>query len=415
MADGNMNYLYTVGGYATLFGLGYAIYHVSTQRAGRRGAAPAPRATRGTQNEPRKEDRKKKQRMESFASEAQEAAKAKARVQAAAPAAPQASFATQDASEDGADNREFAKQLAKAQEGKTFASSGDNHKQKEKSVKQSRANKLNNGSSNDKQSDVVAEARDSEQAVTESPEIRPADASGVSDMLEAASSGPSILRITDSDKVREKEKMPKTAKVPEKAETKKQRQNRKKAEAAKEVRAEAELERKALEEKQRRAARVADGRPAKDGSQFTAAAVANSAWTNGATNGAGSKPAVGGSTLHQPLDTFEAPTATKQQATTTKPAAAKSGNDWVSSLPSEEEQLEMIKDDEWNTVPTKSSKKTAKKNSESSEDVSKAPLLAAQPNKAQPPAPKPANAAANAFSALTNDDTAEEVEEEWDV
>ncbi|TWU74434.1 hypothetical protein ED733_004226 [Metarhizium rileyi] len=413
MADSNMSYMYTATAYAALLGLGFAVYHVSTQKANRRAVNNPPRSARAQQSEPRKEDRKKKQRLESFASEAQEASKSKARVPPAEPASWPRSSAN-DTSDDGVDNREFAKQSAKAKEGKKFSNKAEGGKQKEKSVKQSRANQLHNAAADEKPSDTGAEA-DDDQSTVESPEIRPVDISGVGDMLEPTAAGPSVLRITDMDKQKEKPKAPKTS---SKTETKKQRQNRKKAEAAKEAREEAEKERKALEEKQRRAARIAEGRPAKDGSQSKPVNGIGS-WAKGVPNGNGAE-AVHNSetTLHQPLDTVDKPAA--QIENVQVPARTKDA--WISSLPSEEKQLEMLKDeaDEWSTVPAKSSRK-GKKSGESGDEMPK--HSAARPEQAAtaPAAPAlklaPKHSASKnfgAFSAL-HDDAAEEVEEEWDV
>ncbi len=428
MADASMNYLYTIGGYATLIGLGYVVYQVSTKNAGRRGAAAAPRTVKTTHQEPRKEDRKKKQRMESFASEAQEAAKAKSRINAAEEPKPApvsyAAAAAADSAKDEVDNREFARQLAKAKEGTKFASKSDGSKQREKSVKQSRANQITDKAAADKAaadkpvaplSTTSADADDDQSPAT-SPETSPVDASGVSDMLEPAPAGPSVLRITDSGKQEQKKK---ATKAPEKVETKKQRQNRKKAEAAKAARDEAEKDRKALEEKQRRAARIAEGRAAKDGSQFQAAQSKNSAWAQGAPNGNSAGKTPDAAVLHQPLDTFEEKPAT----TTVKPAAAKSEGSWMSSLPSEEEQMEMLKQDadEWSTVQTKASKKSKKASSVSSADEKAQPRPAAQPQQPTSGAskaakPTPSQNFGGSFSALTtNDDGAEEAEEEWEV
>ncbi|KAF5125453.1 hypothetical protein E5D57_010140 [Metarhizium anisopliae] len=422
----NMSYVYTATAYAALLGLGVAVYHVSTRRANRRAAANPPRNARPQQNEPRREDRKKKQRLENYTSDAQEAAKARARAHAPEPA-PRPQSSVDDTSDDGVDNREFAKQLSKAKEGKKFTNKTEGGKQKEKSVKQSRANQMHTAVVDEKPSDTGAEADDDRspaespvespvESPKESPEVRPVDVSGVSDMLEPATAGPSILRITDMDKQKEKLK---TAKAPEKTETKKQRQNRKKAEAAKQAREEAEKERRALEEKQRRTARIAEGRPAKDGSQFKAT-NGDSSWAKGAPNGTGAKPAENNEkTLHQPLDTTDKLGAEIKS----QQAPAKTEDSWISSLPSEEEQLEMLKNeaDEWSTVPAKSSRKS-KKSVESGDETSKQPVAQSKkdaPATAPAPAPKLASKSGasqsfGAFSAL-NDDAAEEVEEEWDV
>ncbi|PNY26050.1 Uncharacterized protein TCAP_04020 [Tolypocladium capitatum] len=427
MADSSMSYVYTIGGYATLIGVGYALYHVSTQKGNRRGAAPVSRSAKTAHQEPRKEDKKKKQRMESFASEAQEASKAGARVKASDEAHPTVSRnAADDTSDDGVDNREFARQFAKAKEGAKLASKADGLRQREKSVKQSRANQttkpiddLPEDKASGPSSTTGADA-DDDQSPLLSPETRPADASGVGDMLEPTPAGPSVLRIIDS--AEPKKQKPKTAKAPERVETKKQRQNRKKAEAAKAAREESEKERKALEEKQRRAARIAGGLAAKDGSQFQAANGSSSSWTQGAPNGASANKAEDAKVLYKPLDTFEEKPATS----TAMPVAIKSDGSWMSSLPSEEEQLEMLKDeaDEWSTVTVKASKKGKKALSVSSADEKPQAQPARQ---ATQPAASTKNASrptagqnfGGSFSALTTNDDgaedAEDAEEEWDV
>ncbi|KAG5930187.1 hypothetical protein E4U42_002741 [Claviceps africana] len=412
VTENDMSYLYTIGGYAAVFGVGYAAYRISTRKGNKRATTVPSKGAKSPQAETRKEDRKKKQRLEHFASGAHDAAKAKAKPEEVAP---WPRHAVEDTSDDGVDNREFARQLAKAKEGKKFASKAESSKRKEKSVKQSQANKINNRLSDDKPSDAGADAdADDDQSPIESPEIQPADVAGVSDMLEPAPAGPSVLRITDADKV--KEKKPKAAKAPEKTETKKQRQNRKKAEAAKEAREVAEKERKSLEEKQRRTARIAEGRAAKDGSQFSASTNGANSWTNGAPSEGKANPSDVGEVLHQPLDTREeaaAPAAAPAASPAKKPAVATKPKDtWMSSLPSEEEQIEMLKDegDEWSTVPVKASKK-AKKSIDSGDDGSKRP--AAQPHQAAKPS---TSGNFGSFSALKDETTIEaEDEEEWDV
>ena len=427
MADSSMSYVYTIGGYAALIGVGYALYHVSTQKASRRGIAAVPKAAKTNHQEPRKEDKKKKQRMASFASEAQEASKARAHVKAFDEStSPINSNIANDASDDGVDNREFARQIAKAKEGAKFASRAEGLSQREKSVKQSRATQISkpgNPLPEDKASapsSTTGVDADDDQSPVLSPETRPADASGVSDMLEPTPARPSVLRITDS--AEPKKQKPKVAKVPEKVETKKQRQNRKKAEAGKAAREESEKERKTLEEKQRRAARIAEGRAAKDGSQFQAANGSSSVWAQGTPNGTKAPEA---KILHQPLDTYEEKPATiaAKPVAVTKPAAVKSDGAWMTSLPSEEEQLEMLKHeaDQWSTVTTKASKKGKKASSVSSADEQPQELPATQakqPAAGPKKAPRPAAGQnfGGSFSALTtNDDGAEDVEEEWDV
>jgi hypothetical protein len=423
MADSN--YIYTVGGYAAIIGIGLAVYHVS-QTKNKRAAPAQTRVTRAVQQETRKEDKKKKQRMESFASEIQEAKQAAAAAaQNLVPVETSAKSSAPVRERDAdADNREFARQLAKAKEGTKFSSKSDGGKQREKSVKQSRANQMA-GSAQPKTSnhapaaaaDAAADA-DDDQSPAASPEAAPVDASGVADMLEPTPSGPSVLRLTDTT---EKKKQTKAKKAAEPVETKKQRQNRLKNEAAKAAREEAEKERKALEEKQRRQARVAEGRAAKDGSQFMAAVNGNnSAWKQGSSNGTTPQSEV----LHQPLDTWEQVPSKKQDKAKAAKANKPAENTWASSLPSEEEQLEMIKDeaDEWSTVKTKSAKKSAKQSSsvESGDEpvVSRPAAAIQQPvtnvASSKTAAPKPQNF--GSFSALTTkDEPVEEEEEEWDV
>ncbi|KAL7923962.1 hypothetical protein ACQKWADRAFT_288381 [Trichoderma austrokoningii] len=420
MADAST--LYTIGAYATLIGLGYAVYHISTQKDKQKGGVTITKPAKAPQQPAaRKEDRKKKQRMESYVTESKSS---KSEAKKETPAEANQWLSNDAEKQEKLDNREFARQLSKAKEGAKFDNK-EAAKQREKTVKQSKANKpkaaapapeavISAPSSNG------ADADDDESPVALSPETRPVDVSGVSDMLEPTSTtGPSVLRLTDTEPKKQKKK---ASKNPEPVETKKQRQNKKKAEAAKAAREETEKERKVLEEKQRRTARIAEGRAAKDGSEFMAAVNGKkSAWdgTNG-TNGAAAKKE--DAAVYAPLDTFEksapAPAAKKE-------AANQLESSWISSLPSEEEQMEMLKEesDEWNTVKTKSSKKSKKAPSvESGEEATQARPAAQTQQSTETktrPAAKPAAAKnfGGSFSALTtkDDDAEEEVEEEWDV
>ncbi|KAL6867880.1 hypothetical protein J3F83DRAFT_77795 [Trichoderma novae-zelandiae] len=432
MSDANI--FYTIGAYATLIGIGYAIYHVSTQKDKKKGGVAITKTAKASQPEVRKEDRKKKQRLESFVTDqdSHKAPKADAQKEKAAQAPQWLSNEPENI-----DNREFAKQLSKAKEGAKFNTKNEATKQREKTVKQSKANKAKAAPAVEAvpsaPSSNGADADDDESPVVLSPETRPADIGGVSDMLEPAPAGPSVLRLTDTES--KKDKKPKAAKNPEAAETKKQRQNKKKAEAAKAAREEAEKERKALEEKQRRTARIAEGRAAKDGSEFMAAVNGNkSAWndTNGA-NGANGAAKKDDASIHAPLDTFEQP-APKKAAKKAAPAPAAAAapkepvqnleSSWISALPSEEEQMEMLKEesDEWSTVKSKSSKKSKKAPSVESVEETTQARPAAQPmqtvdtnaNRSAKPAAKNFG---GSFSALTikGDDAEDDAEEEWDV
>ncbi len=310
-------------------------------------------------------------------------------------------------------------------------------KSRQKSLKQSQAAKADFDSFDEKLSAPSSTAgvdADDDQSPTLSPQVTAADAGDVSDMLEPAPAGPSILRIVDTDKV--KQAPPKKAKEAEVAETKKQRQNRKKREAEKELREEAEKERKKMEEAQRRTARIARGEAAKDGSQFMArvnGANKASAWTAGPPNGgssssnSGSQPGPDGFVDTQPLDTFD-PTAAPANG-----QGQSLADSWISELPSEEEQLKKLQEEteEWSTVVTKSQKRGAKKyaSSEKSDATDPANVVAAAAapppaasRTAPGPAPqqKPVNGKGartlqsfGSFSALSTNE--EEKETEWEL
>lgn len=433
MADASM--LYTIGAYATLIGLGYAIYHVSTQKDKKKGGAAIAKPAKSSQPEPRKEDRKKKQRVQTYVTD-QDANKAsKAENEKGADANQWLTNEPDADKQEQLNNREFARQLSKAKEGAKFNAKSDGPKQREKTVKQSKANKTKATTTTQAAPEAVpsapssngADADDDESPVVLSPETRAVDASGVGDMLEPAPAGPSVLRLTDTES--KNQKKPKASKNPEPVETKKQRQNRKKAEAAKAAREEAEKERKVLEEKQRRTARIAEGRAAKDGSEFMAAVNGNkSAWdgTNG-TNGATAKK--DDASLYAPLDTFEQPVE-KKAAKSAAPApapkkeAAPLESSWISALPSEEEQMELLKEesDEWNTVKSKSKKSKKAPSVDSGEEATQARPAAQVKQSAETNTKKAAKPAAaknfgGSFSALTtkDDDAEEDAEEEWDV
>ncbi|RAL63715.1 hypothetical protein DID88_003362 [Monilinia fructigena] len=182
----------------------------------------------------------------------------------------------------------------KTQAGTTFSGKSSTTANRQKSVKQSRAQeKAMKDSGN-----ITAGDADDDQSFTDSPEVGPTSvtspvASGIADMLEPAAPGPSVLKVTESTKPAKKEK---AKAAPQPVETKKQRQNRAKVEAARQVREAEEKERKVKEEIQRRTAREAEGRAAKDGSQFMASQKsADSAWTaSSAVNGSNTSAANNG-------------------------------------------------------------------------------------------------------------------------
>lgn len=308
-------------------------------------------------------------------------------------------------------NQDFAQSFNKLKTGTQFTAT-KTEKKRQKSVKQSRAQETDAPVASPPSS--AAGDADDDLSSAASPVAAPVDNSGVSDMLEPVSSGPSVLRLTDTEKA---PKAAKKAKVEAAVETKKQRQNRLKAERKKEEREQDEVERKKLEEAQRRRARIAEGRPAKDGSSFVA--NKDNAWT-AKTNGDSSAPV-------QLLDTFEKPAETPAAAST--PKANVAGNkerseSWMSTLPSEEDQIAQVMEDSsaWSEVTTKKSKK-GKKTQEP--ETVQAPV-SATPAQASAPAAKPAVngskskpalSSHSSFAALAPEETADddEVEEEWEV
>lgn len=308
-------------------------------------------------------------------------------------------------------NQDFAQSYSKMKTGHQFSAASKSEKQKQKSVKQSRAQEKETPAAPVSAPSSTTGDADDDLSPAVSPVVAAADNSGVSDMLEAPTRGPSVLRLTPSENPQEpKQKKQKDA-AP--VETKKQRQNRKKAEQKKLDREQDEEERKKLEEKQRRTARLAEGRAAKDGSAFMA--NQESAW-EAKTNGQPDFLPV------QPLDTYEQP-----KPAAAKPAAAKpatSGNkgrsdSWMSTLPSEEEQMAQVMEDSsaWSEVTSKKGKKGKKTDADAPANTvpteTAAPTTAAKAplngNKS-----KPALTSASSFAALTTEET-EEVEEEWEV
>ncbi|KAH8676197.1 hypothetical protein BX600DRAFT_196861 [Xylariales sp. PMI_506] len=416
-ATGDFNSWKTFGGYAILIGVGGAMWYQSYQKSRRtsvtgRVATQSSKQTPdfGTDAQPLPPVTKKK---------AEKAQKPKPKPKPAPANEPLYSTSSDfNAEADAAASREsdraFAQLMSQRKEGtKLTATKTDERRQK--SVKQSRAQEIDIPTSKVSAPSSTTGDADDDMSPATSPVVNAADSHGVSDMLEPSAPGPSVLRLTGTDAVKTKEKKAKPAEV---AESKKQRQNRQKAERKKLEREQDELERKKLEEAQRRRARIAEGRPAKDGSGFIA--TQSNAW-NAKTNGDSTSflPV-------QPLDTFEAaqkPAAAAAVAPKPATGGTKSRSDsWMSSLPSEEEQIaELLKDEGWNEVPAKKGKKT-KKAGDSSDALS-------TPVTAPAPAPKAVRAPLNgsktartalssssSFAALTPEETTDDNEEqEWDV
>lgn len=448
----------TLGGWALVICVaGFYAFRYSSE--GKKAITRTAKKVEESQPTKQIKENAKRQRKEAFTKVAKVSDKATELKQRVVPSAvaPTTSSKTSkkadDISDDNVDNKEFAKQLASIKQGTSFNGPKKSTEKKQKSVKQSHAQETIAAAKS--QAPVTAAAPkasppsdgDDNASSAASPEVTAADAGDVSDMLERPSStGPSVLRLTDTDKAFTK-KAKKAKAAEQAAETKKQRQNKAKVEAAKIAREEAEAERKVKLEAQRRLARISEGRPAKDGSSFTnASQPKSSAWTgaNG-TNGTSSDSALtnGDFIPVQPLDTFDAPTSTQAPASKPEPKSsiaapvAKSNNNWMSSLPSEEEQMSLLTDaDNWATVESKKSRKKSGKvtsdneNSSVTSSVTKPqqvvpevnePVMIDSSKTRRQSATKPASARPtnvfgkqSSFAALSNDDDAQE-EQEWDV
>lgn len=390
----------------------------------------------------------KRQRGESIAKDGEKSdrsAKAKQRPASQQPLATTTNQKADYSSDDHVDNREFAKQLASIKQGTSFAGPKKGEERKAKSVKQSRAQEPDAApkpaAKVSAPSSTTGGDADDDQSPIASPEFTAVDSRDVSDMLEQpSSSGPSVLRLTDTDKAAKPNN--KKTKAPEVKETKKQRQNRAKAEAARLAREAEEAERKVKLEQQRRTARIAEGRAAKDGSSFTnAAAPKNNAWAGSGANSTPRPSSFGSGEFVpvQPLDTYDAANQT-DASKASAPSVDKSSDNWVSSLPSEEEQMSLLQDnDNWNTVTSKKTRRKTKENVTSdsnsiSNDTSSVTSSVNKPEKVVPATQQPAVTASqskpqtakavgrpsgfaqqSSFAALSNDSEEQEQEQEWDV
>jgi hypothetical protein len=439
--------LSTLVGWTVVIGCVYiVVFGIPGQKKARdtvRGATQRPRLEEKPSNQNRKEPKEKAKRQKD-AKDTNKTSQPKARQPTPSAPAPVQPAAADDSSDDGLDNREFARQLANIKQGTILNAPKKSDEKRQKSVRQSRAQIIDDNAGQSKVSAPSSTAgvdADDDESLTPSPEIKAADASGVSDMLEAKATGPSVLRLTDTDKAKPKKE--KKAKEPEKVETKKQRQNRQKAEAAKALREETEKHRKTDMEAQRRQARIAEGRAAKDGSAFMAQAQQQSAWTgngaNGSSAGSNATNATNGEFLPvQPLDTFDtssytdvsAPksaTPSKKSAAPVKSAPVKSNpaDSWIATLPSEEEQMELLRgEEEWNTVTTKKVSKK-KKEAVAESPIDSEPTVVQQQPVAKPAAVNGASAAPkrpakaftqqSSFAALSANEPEAEDENEWDV
>ena len=278
------------------------------------------------------------------------------------------------AEDESMDNEEFARQLSVLKIGTSLkkpVTQNENKKTRKQGKRNEAPPQAMNGSvlktngvasSQDMStaSSTTGADADDDLSPAVSPDLRATQATtpsstDVSDMLEPAPKGPSILRITDPVNP-QPIRQPKAQKAAPEPETKKQRQNRQKKEGKKALREQDENERRALLEKQLRTVREAEGRPAKNGlgpSQLTS----TNAWNkpaSAATDSAGRATKQSSVSL---LDTFEDAPITATNSRSTNNGATSMSVDkkvWNNDLLSEEEQIRMItemdSDNAWSTV-----------------------------------------------------------------
>lgn len=260
---------------------------------------------------------------------------------------------------------DFARSLSSAKIGTSLKSSTKSDLPR-KSLKQNAASLVPSMSSTPSNSGVDADDGTSSAA---SPKLHASKSNknskgvDVSDMLEPSPAGPSVLKVKESNDPKQ-EKNPKQKKDVQSQETKKQRQNRRKAEENKVQREEQEKERLASLEKQRRTAREARGEPAKNG-LGNVSSLGDSVWktSGGSASTSANKAELPASVAL--LDTYDANGSSNSGPNGSNGYRGSSANtkaEWENSIPSEEDQLRLIKEQDesnWNTVGKKSKKKTA--------------------------------------------------------
>ncbi|KAL6718130.1 hypothetical protein ACLMJK_004217 [Lecanora helva] len=278
-------------------------------------------------------------------------------------------------------NKEFAQQLMGLKSGTSLKKPATTENESRKMKKQGKNKELPSHAAND----IHLQANDSSKApnlsttssttgadadddlsLPVSPDLGATQATtpsggDVSDMLEAPSKGPSVLRITQSA-TSQPAKQTKAKKAAQEPETKKQRQNRQKNEEKKALREQAEKERRILLEKQLRTAREAEGRPAKNGLSTSKSPAVN-AWDKPSTLSAqpATSPQIQSSRSDNGglLDTFDEDKSFLDRPTTQTNGGVNNdttddGKTRNRDLLSEEEQMKMLSeiddDRSWNTV-----------------------------------------------------------------
>jgi hypothetical protein len=307
----------------------------------------------------------------------------------------------------GKDEKEdlsWARELADKQKGTTLSAPSRNES-RQKTIKQGKAN--NKAAQMTPSSSTTGGDADDDLSPAVSPPLPAIESEAfpsgndVSDMLEPSAPAPGTLRITEP--ANGKSSKPKREQKPATPqETKKDRQNKKKAEEKKLQREADEKARRALEEKQRRTAREARGEPAKNG-LAPASAPSSNAWKESQHADAPVPTA-----NRQLLDTLA---NENQKVKTTNGSKANGDKWWSGDIPSEEEQVRILTeqdDSSWNTVVTKKGKKKGKAAEGSvSDSASDAPAPAVQAPVLEKSKPSYSN---GTFAALHDDG-----EDGWEV
>lgn len=271
---------------------------------------------------------------------------------------------TKDTSE--VDDLRWAQELEKRKRGTNFAPPSRTAN-KQRTVKQANANTKAAELSAESSSAGAGDEADDDLSPAASPALPGASheetrsSNNVSDMLEPSAPAPGVLRLTEStNPVRSKPKQ--QARPTAEQESKKQRQNKKKVEEKKLQREADEKERRALEERQRRTARESRGEAAKNGLGISSAPT-SSAWKASNHVVAAPVPAVNGPLLDTFANDTTSTESTDPTSGTSSPVQPKTKeNWWKKDIPSEEEQVRILTEQDessWNTV---AAKKTKRKN-----------------------------------------------------
>jgi hypothetical protein len=322
---------------------------------------------------------------------------------------PKTASALPTTSEDVTNNADFAREMTVARTGTQFAGAGksgmskkEQQTQKHESLRPTDGTdspSLSTGASSttgaDADDDLSPVASPGLAATSTAATSKSGD---ISDMLETAGTGPSILRLTDPTNPipQARGKQPNKTFAP--AETKKQRQQRVKREAHRAQVEEAEKERRRLLEKQIRGARMAEGSSAQTRTSAFKPPAEN-AWFSSHGHQVTEATNSSHDALPSLLDTFEPKLEPERSVTSTtrtapfasvtsrnvpkddgrrpkregvgavdegvaNTAAAPANNDngWTEDLRFEEEQMRLIQDseDSWTTVSKRDRKKTSK-------------------------------------------------------